>query len=61
MNKQQQYKAAKTAWEERTGIKSVAVRLSEDYRIKLDLLAERYGGKRQAIEAGIDALLANIC
>ncbi|MDG4583413.1 MAG: hypothetical protein P9E67_04900 [Candidatus Competibacter sp.] len=40
------------------GQKVVPVRLSEDYRAKLDLLTDRYGGKRQVIEAGIDALLA---
>lgn len=60
MNRQQQtqYPAAKKGWEERMGQKVVPVRLNEDYRAKLDLLAKRYGGNRQVVEAGIDALLA---
>lgn len=60
MSRQQQtqYPAAKKCWEARMGQKVVPVRLSEDYRAKLDLLTDRYGGKRQVIEAGIDALLA---
>lgn len=44
-------------WEARTGQKVVPIRLSADYREKLDQLATRYGGRRQVIEAAIDALL----
>lgn len=55
--KQKQYAAAKKEWEERTGEKAIAVRLSKNYLIKLEGLAARYGGNRRAIEAGIDALL----
>ncbi len=44
-------------WENRTGQKVVPIRLSEGYREKLERLAARHGGRRQAIEAAIDALL----
>lgn len=54
--KQKQYAEAKKGWEERTGDKTVGVRLSEDYRAKLGTLAACYGGNRQAIEAAIDIL-----
>ena len=53
---QKQYQEAKKAWAERTGEKVIAVRLAAEYRERLDALAKKYGGRREAIEAGISAL-----
>lgn len=51
-----QYPAAKTGWEERTGQKTVGVRLGEAERARLSRLAARYGGKREAIEVALKTL-----
>lgn len=51
-----QYPAAKQQWEARTGAKVIGVRLDAGYRARLERLARRYGGNRQVVEAGIDAL-----
>lgn len=51
-----QYPAAKTGWEERTGQKTVGVRLGEAERVRLSRLAARYGGKREAIEVALKTL-----
>lgn len=53
---QKQYPAAKRAWEDRTGELAVAVRLGAESRARLLRLAERHGGRRQAVEAALIAL-----
>lgn len=54
--KSKQYPAAKRQWEARTGQSTVGARLGPDYLARFERLAARYGGARQAIEAGIEAL-----
>lgn len=56
MKKQTQYPAAKKSWQERTGDKVVGMRFGAEARARLERLAQRYGGKRQAIEAALLAL-----
>lgn len=53
---QKQYPAAKKAWAERTGEKVIAIRLDAAHRARLDALAKKYGGRREAIESAISAL-----
>lgn len=47
---------ARAAYEERTDLKPVQIRLSSDARKRLDKLAARYGGKRQAVERALELL-----
>lgn len=47
---------AREAYEERTDLKPVPIRLSSDARKRLDKLAARYGGKRQAVERALELL-----
>lgn len=51
-----QYPAAKRAWEARAGRPVTAVRLSPEGRDRLARLAAKFGGNREAIEAGLAAL-----
>lgn len=44
---------ARRAYEHRTDLRVVAIRLSADARDRLERLAARYGGKREAVEAAL--------
>lgn len=44
------------AYEQRTELKVVPIRLGAESRARLDRLAEIYGGKREAVEAALAAL-----
>lgn len=44
------------AYEQRTELKVVPVRLGAEARARLERLAARYGGKREAVEAALSAL-----
>lgn len=47
---------AREAYEERTDLKPVQIRLSSDARKRLNRLSDRYGGKRQAVERALKLL-----
>jgi hypothetical protein len=44
------------AYEQRTELKVVPIRLGAEARARLQRLAERYGGKREAVEAALATL-----
>lgn len=44
------------AYENRTDLQVVPLRLSSEARGRLDRLAEKYGGKRQAVEIALELL-----
>lgn len=51
-----QYPSVKRAWEARAARPVIAVRLSPEGRDRLTRLAAKFGGNREAIEAGLVAL-----
>lgn len=53
---QKQYPAAKRAWAERTGQKTIAIRLAPEMLARLERLAAKHGGRREAVEAGLRAI-----
>lgn len=48
---------ARNAYEHRTDLKVVPIRLSRNAREQLDQLSKKYGGKRKAVEKALETLM----